>query len=236
MKIGVMQPYFFPYIGYFDLIRRVDAWVVFDVVKYQEKSWMNRNRILHPTSGWQYVSVPVAQSSGQLIADTLIHDRPGSRDRILRQLGHYRSGGAPFFDAVRNLVGDSFAITSDSLCDLNVRAMELVCTYLGLTFSPRLLSRQRLDLPPISNAGSWALEISAALGADEYINLPGGTEYLDPEAFQRRGIKLTFAQCADFHYPTGKYAFVERLSILDILMWNAPGQVRAYLDRNAEAG
>ena len=59
MVLGIMQPYFFPYLGYFDLINRCDKWIVFDTPQYIRHGWINRNRILHPQQGWQYIIVPV---------------------------------------------------------------------------------------------------------------------------------------------------------------------------------
>lgn len=235
MRLGIMQPYFFPYLGYFGLIHRTDAWVVFDVVKYTPKTWANRNRILHPRGSWQYVSVPVVHRHGQRIEEAEIQGRLSARDRVLGQLDHYRHAGAPYFAEVRNLVAGSFALNSDSLCAINVQCLELVCGYLGIGFRPRILSREPLDLPVIEHPGQWALEIATALDADEYVNPSGGTKLFDPEAFRMRGIRLTFAPSMDFRYPTGPYEFVNRLSILDVLMWNAPEHVRAHLDIQAEA-
>ena len=71
MKVGIMQPYFFPYLGYFDLINRVDKWIVFDTPQYIRHGWVNRNRILHPHQGWQYIVVPLKK-----------HDRDTSINQI----------------------------------------------------------------------------------------------------------------------------------------------------------
>ena len=109
MKLGIMQPYFFPYIGYYDLMDRSDKWVVFDIVKYRPRSWMNRNRILHPSQGWQYVSVPVHRPSSQAkIDEVTVIDKAQACQRILGQLDHYQ-GRAPFFSEVTSLVRETFA-------------------------------------------------------------------------------------------------------------------------------
>ena len=63
MRLGIMQPYFFPYLGHFSLIAAADEWVVFDVTQYTPSSWMNRNRILHPVRGWKWLTVPLANGS-----------------------------------------------------------------------------------------------------------------------------------------------------------------------------
>src|SRR5678815_4096817 len=104
MKLGIMQPYFFPYLGYFDLIHRVDEWVVFDTAQYIRHGWVNRNRILHPTEGWQYVTVPIQKHLQDIsICDVQIVSGGGWRERLERQLHHYRRR-APHYDAVMALV------------------------------------------------------------------------------------------------------------------------------------
>ena len=184
MKLGAMQPYFFPYIGYFDLINRVDKWIVFDVVDYQPKSWMNRNRILHPTSGWQYISVPVRHESGGVkISDARLTAPEAARTRILGQLMHYRRR-APQFDAVYGLVELAFArLSSDRLAELNVHTLAVVCEYLGVSFEPESCSGMELDPATIPHPGRWALEICKRMGADEYVNPPGGRTIFIPGEF-----------------------------------------------------
>jgi len=234
MRLGIMQPYFFPYLGYYELIARTDRWIVFDVVKYTPKSWMNRNRILHPKQGWQYVSVPVVHTSmDMLIRDVCIVDRNQAAERILGQVDHYRVRRAPHFAAVRELIR-SCLLDGDStlLRDVNVRSLAQVCAYLGINARMDVLSGMALALPEVHDPGRWALEISSALGAEEYLNPPGGRELFDPAAFQARGIKLTFTELPEFAYDCRPYQYIPNLSILDVLMWNEPERVRAFLCRN----
>lgn len=227
-----MQPYFFPYVGYYDLINRTDRWVVFDVVKYTPKSWMNRNRILHPSDGWQYITVPVDkhQEDGA-IKDVLLVDKAAARSKVLGQLEHYRRGRAPFFSTVRDIAARVFDETgTNKLRDLNVASLRVVCEYLNIPFDAYVLSEAEIVLPEISHPGQWALEISDALGADSYLNPPGGRDIFRPHEWAERGIELEFTELLDFRYACGTYEFVERLSIVDVLMWNSPETVKAYLD------
>ena len=232
MKIGIMQPYFFPYIGYYDLINRSDRWVVFDVVKYVPKSWMNRNRILSPRGGWQYITVPIVHvSGGQLIKNVRMTDPQSVRRRILGQMQHYRTKGAPFFEATLEVIERTFSgLQSDKLAELNVRSLEATCGYLGIDFHYDVLSQQPLTLPPIDHAGGWALEIATAMGATEYINPPDGRELFRAHEFAARNIELRFTGVADYRYATPGFDFLQRLSILDAIMWNAPESIKAYLD------
>ncbi len=232
LQLGIMQPYFFPYLGYYDLINRTDQWIVFDVVKYVPKSWMNRNRILHPTEGWQYISVPVDKHAGNgAIKDIRIIDVKSAHDKIRGQIEHYRKGGAPYFPNVAQLIDDCFSgLQGNLLRDLNVRSLVVVCNYLGITLNRANLSDMTLNLPKIDHPGQWALEIASALGADAYLNPPGGRDIFRPPEWEERGIGLNFTDLVSFVYPTKHYAFVEHLSIIDILMWNAPNKVKMYLD------
>lgn len=231
MKLGIMQPYFFPYIGYFDLINRTDRWIVFDTVKYRPKSWMNRNRVLHPTKGWQHITVPVSKVGRERIADVLIVDADAARLKIAGQLEHYRAKGAPFYEAALDLVQRSFSgLKSGTLVELNVQALALTCAYIGIPFEYGVLSQMQLALPPVREPGGWALEIATALGAHEYVNAPNGRELFDRDAFAARGIKLTFAALMDFPYDCRKAEYIAHLSILDVIMWNEPAAIKGRLD------
>jgi hypothetical protein len=231
MKLAIMQPYFFPYLGYFELIGLSDTWIVFDTVKYKPKSWMNRNRILHPTKGWQYVTAPVERAGGgDLISEIRVVDAPAAMHRLLGQIDHYRVNRAPFFAPIRELIQRSFDLPAPvGLSDLCVNVLAQTCAYIGLEFRPRRLSQMDLPLPPITYPGQWAPEISSVLNADVYINAPGGRAIFREEDFAARGMKLEFLRPNPFHYPTPGYDFVENLSIIDVLMWNPPETVRARL-------
>jgi len=216
VKLAVMQPYFFPYIGYFALIARTDRFVVFDICQYTKKSWLTRNRILHPEKDWQYINVPVKK--GKRIMDTEVI---GDSDRTVRQLQHYR--GAPYFDEVIDIVRAAWP--AEKLTDLCVRGLENVCRYVGIRFDYSICSELKFDLPD-THPGGWALEISDRLDADEYVNLPGGKELFRPQEFAERGIRLSFIDPPECRYDCGHFEWHPRLSILDVLMWNSPEEVR----------
>lgn len=230
MKLGIMQPYFFPYLGYFDLIARTDRWVVFDIVQYNNKSWMNRNRILHPRKGWQYINVPVARAPrGTPIYDIRIKDRDAALNRLLGQIDHYRKH-APYFRQVQDLVQKTFMSPSDRLVDINVAGLRTVCDYLGLNFDADLCSEMDLNLDNIEHSGQWALGIAVQMGASEYINPPGGRSIFNKTEWEDASIRLTFAEMIEFTYDCHPYEFVQNLSILDVLMWNEPQKVVTILN------
>jgi len=228
MKLGIMQPYFFPYLGYFELIERTDRWVVFDVVQYNTKSWMSRNRILHPKKGWQYIGVPVCKAPrGTHIRHIRVHNMEFALARILGQLDHYKKH-APHFRRVVELVQAAFNATeSDRLLDLNMVSLEATCSYLGIDFNWSPCSEMNLDLGGIEHPGQWALRIASQLGAQEYINPPGGRNLFDHSEWAKAGICLEFNGLPSLRYQCDPYEFIEHLSILDVLMWNEPNRVTA---------
>jgi hypothetical protein len=225
-----MQPYFFPYIGYFNLIFQTQKWIVFDVVQYNQKSWMNRNRILHPNNGWQYITAPVKKNSRDtLIKDIEITDKETILNRILGQLSHYKKK-AKYYTSVIDLIIKGFNSTkSDKLTDLNISTLQAVCNYLTIDFNWSKCSEMDFDFSNVNHPGQWALEISKQLGARKYINPPGGKDIFIPKEWEEAGIDLVFTKMPQFSYPCSSYKFVENLSILDVLMWNSSEELREYL-------
>jgi len=225
-----MQPYFFPYLGYFGLIAQVDRWIVFDVTQYTPKSWMNRNRILHPAGGAQYITVALSNSSISIkTSEARILDREASRQNILGKLTSYRRR-APYYAQVTKLVEETFnRCDGDSLVALNVAGLVSVCNYLGMPFFFDICSRMHLNLRPALGPGDWAPEICELIGACEYLNPIGGRHLFSVDEFSRRGIQLKFLDYERFFYSVACNTFEPDLSILDVLMWNNPRLVSDHL-------
>ena len=164
MKLGIMQPYFFPYLGHFALIAAVDEWIVFNVTQYTRKSWINRNRVLHPDRSWQYVTIPLANSSIHIkIADARIGRFREQKKHVLGKLSHYRRQ-APYYRETCEIVRNTFAgLRDDGLVSLNVAGLRSVCQYLGLPFRYRIGSQLKLDWPEGLTAGQSAPRYAASL-------------------------------------------------------------------------
>lgn len=226
MRLGIMQPYFFPYLGHFALIAHTDAWVVFDITQYTPKTWMSRNRVLHPTTGWNYISVPLSNSSINIkTCDARVLDLATTHKSILGKLSHYRRK-APYFNDVIRIVDEVFAsLENDLLVGLNTQTLKSVSKYLDIPFQARVCSELELPLPPHLGPGEWAREISTLLGASEYLNPISGKHLFDPLRFRERNISLHFLQFDNFVYETQPYRYENGLSILDVLMWNHPKSV-----------
>ncbi len=233
--MGIMQPYFFPHPAHFSLIAHCDEWVVFDVTQYTPKTWMNRNRVLHPNGGANWISVPLGNGSIAIkTSQANILEPAATAVSVLGKISHYRRK-APFYQAVEALVRSSFALPDGdvSLVHLNVRGLAAVCGYLGVPFRHRICSELQLDLPDGLEPGDWAPEICSRLGADEYLNPIGGQSLFSPSRFEQLGIGLTFLDTDPLDYRQGDYPATAGLSILDALMWYPPEVVRAALTANA---
>ena len=218
MILGVMQPYFLPYLEHFRLIAACDHWIIFDTVSYRRKTWMSRNRILNREATWGYISVPVVRGAtqGPVAAASIssIDWRQTLEDRL--RVYAYE---APFYEETCELVGEIVAPDHATLADLNTWGLRLICEYLGIETPCERLSEMTLDLPDYAGPDEWALLISKGLGADEYRNASGGRGLLDPEQFEAAGIRLSFHEPRPLSYATGSFTPVPDLSIIDPLMW-----------------
>jgi hypothetical protein len=230
MILGAMQPYFFPYLGYFDLINRSDRWIVFDTPQYMRQGWVNRNRILHSQQGWEYIIVPLKKHPRETpINQVEAVDFPDWRRRITHQFTPYR-GRAPYYRETMALLEDCFATEERNLSRLNIHCLGRVCRYLDIPWAPQIFSEINLSLGPVQEAADWALRIAEAAGASEYLNPPGGATLYDAERFARHGIRLLLQEDFNFEYDCGAGGYVPKLSVLDVMMWVSPGEIKAHLD------
>ncbi len=230
MKIGIMQPYFFPYLGYLQLISAVDKFLLFDDVQYIRHGWINRNRILKPVEGVQYVILPLAEHN----RDTLIREIKAKEGddwkiRILRQIEHYKKK-SPYYPQVEQLLTESFNTAELNVTRLNGHFIKQVFKYLGIDFEINISSEMGFDYSNVNDAGEWALRISEQLGASEYINPPGGIALFDKTKFSNSNIKLSFIHPELKDYSQRRITFEPGLSIIDLLMFNGPEKVREMLN------
>jgi len=233
MKLGIMQPYFFPYLGYFDLINYSERWIVFDTVQYIRHGWINRNRILHPAKGWSYIIVPVKFSRETTINEVQIAEDGKWQKRIMGQLQHYKRR-APYYQAVIDLLEACFAFKGTLLSEFNTFSLQNICSYLGIPFNYSVFSVMKLGLDSVEGPGDWALRISQSLNAHEYVNPPGGEQLFDRQKFAANQIKLTIRNLPTLQYDCPGYQFEPNLSILDVLMWNEREEVKRYLDEHLQ--
>lgn len=231
MKIAIMQPYFFPYIGYWQLIHAVDCFVSFDEAQYMKGGWVNRNRILNPNGGWQYITVPVSKHRlTESIKNVQAHPNEQWRKRILGQLAHYKKY-AGYFDEINDLVIDSLnGISGQSIAAINLSIIKKVCAYLDVKKEFIASSEQNFDFKDVGDAGEWVLWIAEQLDATEYINPVAGATLYSGEKFSGSGISLSFLSSQAVAYAQ-REVFEPSLSIIDVLMFNGKEGTKDLLNK-----
>ena len=230
MRLGIMQPYFFPYLGYFSLLKHVDEFIILDDVQFIRHGWIERNRILKPQEGWQYFSVPLQKHSQKtLIRDIRINNSLEWKKKILAQLNHYKK--ALYYKEVCNLLEEIFEQDYESITELDMACLKKTGEYLHIDTPIRLFSTMGITIEPVRDADEWALNICKAVnGADEYWNPPGGQSFFDKEKYDRAGIRLCFQQVELRQYAQNRKTFESGLSILDVMMFQSPEQINKMLD------
>ena len=221
-----MQPYLFPYLGHFQLMAASDLWVVFDSVKYRPKSWMNRNRILHPDEDleWRYITIPVNRSSTKLAAkDVTCDSDSGWKDLLQKRFSVY-DGIAPNYEITMRLINEIIDFESNFLSNIAVHALQRVASELGIS-TEIMLQSNLVPSDSASHPGGWAPKIAKSLGAAAYVNPESGRHLFRKEEFTELGISLEFLSPHLPTYNQGDRKFVGSLSILDVLMFNDWKQV-----------
>jgi hypothetical protein len=218
-------------LGYFDLINCSDRWIVFDTVQYIRHGWVNRNRIHHPKTGDLYILVPLKKQPRETaIKDVLIAEDQDWKGKIIGQFNHYKKT-APYFKETTAFLEDCLSMQEPSLSRLNTLILQKTCARLGIRFDFEVFSEMKLAMGSVEGPGDWALRISEALGAQEYVNPPGGVSLFDADRFKQASIQLTIRHIPSFEYPTRGYEFIPDLSILTVMAFNTPEQIKAFLDR-----
>jgi hypothetical protein len=223
-----MQPYFFPYLGYLQLISAVDKFVIYDDVSFMKQSWVNRNRVL--LQGRPHVfSVPLeGASSNRTIRDTTVSLReyPRWRDKFLKTIALAYSK-APLYQSTRALLLGVLDAAPGGIGELASRSILAVCQTLALP--ARIVPSSTIYENGSLRGQDRILDICAREGATTYINAWGGRELYNHGAFAARGMHLRFLRSRLPAYPQFDQQFVPALSILDMLMFNPPESVRDML-------
>lgn len=214
MKLAIMQPYLFPYLGYFQLIRAVDAFVVYDDVNYIKGGWINRNFIL-AEGDKQLITLPLQGASpNQLINQITVGN---GQNKLIETIRH-RYGKAPQFSAVYVLVENILKQHEKNLARFLDYQLRQICDYLGL--HPKWYMSSSLKKDNELRGQDKVLAICEELGATHYINVPGGKSLYDREAFASRGMQLSFVQPKAVAYRQFGNEFTSNLSIIDVMMFN----------------
>jgi hypothetical protein len=225
MKLAIMQPYFFPYIGYFQLIAAVETFVVYDNVKYTKKGWINRNRLLR--NGEQTVfSLPLKRASDFLD----VRDRSLAPDFDRRKLLNAIDGAyqrAPFFDETFRLISDVVLFEDQNLFRFLHNCLNRTCEHLSI--GTKIVVSSDVAIDHTLRGQEKVIALCEALGATTYLNPMGGLDLYSTEAFASRGIVLKFLRSTPFEYSQFGRTFVPWLSIIDVMMFNQPDVVEKFV-------
>jgi hypothetical protein len=227
MKLVVMQPYFFPYLGYFQLLHACDTFVFYDDVNYIKNGWINRNRLLLDGKP-HYFTVPLAGASPfEPIDETRFEAAQPRWKRKMLETFRAAYRRAPNGDRTIALVEQALAADTDRIGELARRSVRSVLDLLGLRRDIRESSRAygNGDL----SGQERVLDICRRERASIYINAPGGRGLYEERAFRSAGIELRFLGSRLASYPQGEAAFVPGLSILDAIAWCDLERVAAML-------
>jgi hypothetical protein len=218
-----MQPYFFPYVGYFQLIAAVDAFVVYDNIEYTKRGWINRNRILRDGEPAK-LSLPLKKASDFMDVRERELAPEFRRDRMLNQIkGAYQR--APFFEHTFPLIEAIVQNDANNLFAYLHHSISAVCAYLGV--ATRIETSSAVAIDHGLRGQDKVLALCRALGASAYVNAIGGLELYSREAFAAQGVELKFIRSKLFEYAQFGRTFVPSLSIIDVLMFNPLDAVRA---------
>lgn len=223
-----MQPYVFPYLGYFQLVHAVDRFIFYDDVNFIKRGWIHRNQVLVNQAAHRF-SIPLKKASQRAMIDAVsLHptEYPAWRDKFLKTLQqHYRR--APNFDPVYHLVRDVLHRATDSIATLAIDSVTSVCDYLALTRD--FITASQLTYDRSLRGMDKIIALCEQQGATDYINPAGGKELYEPKAFDERGLTLHFIAPEPVAYTQFSLPFVPHLSVIDVLMFNARDQVHTML-------
>lgn len=230
IKIGIMQPYFFPYLGYYSLMKYTDYFILFDTPQFIRKGFINRNRILDAKGKPLFVTAPIVGASRETrIKDTKISYTNNWFSKIYGQLTAYKKR-APYYEKVLELLHDVESKHFLNITDLNAYTLDKTAQYIGISFHYDIFSKMNLRIDEVYAPDEWALNITKALGYDTYVNPPGGLSFFDKEKYIKNDIKLQFLQNNLNPYSQRNGTFVEGLSILDAMMFLDPQTILELLD------
>ena len=224
-KLAIMQPYFFPYLGYWQLIKAVDKFVIFDDVNYIMRGWVNRNQI-RVQGETRYITVPLKDASqNRLISDINLHPDITWRGKLNKtiELNYKKS---PFFSSVFPVLEKIITFPSESLTGYLCHQLQTLAEQLAIGTE---FVHSEAYANKVLSGSERILDICKRENASTYINAPGGKSLYDPTIFASQGIELRFLKMRSIAYPQRGSTFLANLSIMDVLMENGFERTRDYL-------
>lgn len=228
IKVGIMQPYFCPYIGYFQLMNAVDKYVVYDDVNFIKGGWINRNRILLNGEP-HFINIPMLGASpNKLINEVGINNQEVLVGKNLKLLeAAYKK--APYFNDVYPLLKEIFEFKTDTIEKFIFNSFKVINNYLDI--KTELIMSSTLDKDNSLRAQDKVLAICKLLNATDYYNAVGGQELYSFEDFKEKDINLHFVKTQEIIYKQFNNEFQSNLSIIDVMMFNSKEEIKQLLNK-----
>lgn len=229
MSVAVMQPYFLPYLGYWQLINAVDQFILYDNIKFTKKSWIRRNRLLI-NGDESLFTLPIKNDSDSLdIRERILSDSfEIEREKILYKIKHaYKR--APQYHIVFPIIENCFRYENKNLFQFIHYSIETVAQYLDIDTRIHISSSIEMD-HSLTNKDR-VIATCKALSEDIYINPIGGQSLYNKTFFLERGVKLQFLQTYLLDYKQYEHDFIANLSIIDVMMFNSKEKVKELLNQ-----
>ncbi|KPZ52377.1 WbqC-like protein family protein [Pseudoalteromonas sp. P1-13-1a] len=225
MSFAVMQPYLFPYLGYYQLVNAVDMFVFYDDVTFIKGGYINRNNILSNGKAQRF-TIPVPGMSSNKLINELSFDK--NIKKILKTIEQsYKK--APYFEHVFPLIESVLNDENRRVEHICAKSISVVFEYLGINknfyFSSELNYNRDLS------AADKLIAMADVLNSNDYINSPGGKSLYSNKYFSALGVNLTFIEMQKVSYQQGEYNYVGNLSMIDVLMWNNKEQILELLTK-----
>lgn len=223
-SLAVMQPYLFPYLGYYQLVNRVETFVFLDDVNFIKRGFINRNQIRVNNAAFRFV-LPVAEiSQNRRISDHYFSIEVESLIKTVSQA--YRR--APYYSSVMPIVEGVICQEDRSVSRLTANSIRAVFDYLQI--EKRFMFSSDLRVGNERKGQARIIDICNALGAKRYSNAIGGINLYHREEFSRYGIELEFVRMKNLSYRAPKFPYMHGLSIIDVLMLCSISEIRDLLE------
>jgi hypothetical protein len=222
MVLAIMQPYFFPYIGYFQLMAAADCFVFYDDAQYMKGGWINRNRILRDsTAAWW--TFPVIHDDYRLPIRQRSYSHGSNQIRSLLGKIEGAYSDAPVYRSVFPLITELLNSRNDNVADHNASILKALALHLGIKCN--FLSSSSIQNSSGLQGQARVVDICRQLGAEKFINPIGGLDLYENAAFAEAKIELDFLQARTTHYPQFSSPHLPFLSIIDVMMFNSENRI-----------
>ena len=228
MKIAIMQPYFFPYIGYFQLINAVDAFVIYDDVNYIKKGWINRNNILVNNTSCLF-SLPLQNASqNKRINEISVSELNRWKNDFLKTIRScYKK--APFYNTVYPILERILNFEESNLAIYIHYSIKQLCDYLKI--DTQLITSSEIIKNNDLRGQDKIIDICMRLHATEYVNAIGGLELYNKDQFDKNKINLHFIKSEKIIYKQFNAEFIPSLSVIDVIMFNSVETTKEFLNK-----